>query len=56
MQLKEADWKEIKRLQDDGYPTAPKFREEARKLIQASGFKLPEEKTEPRPEEEHLKQ
>lgn len=46
VQLKEADWKEIKRLQDDGYPTAPKFREEARKLILASGFKLPEEKPE----------
>jgi basic membrane lipoprotein Med (substrate-binding protein (PBP1-ABC) superfamily) len=56
VQLKEADWKEIKRLQDEGYPTAPKFKEEARKLILASGFKLPEEKPEASPENENLKQ
>ena len=56
VQLKEADWKEIKRLQDEGYPTAPNFREEAKKTILASGFKLPEQKPESDPVEEDLKQ
>jgi hypothetical protein len=56
VQLKEADWKEIQRLQEEGYPTAPKFKEEARKAILASGFKLPEEKSKPGPDEEMLKQ
>jgi hypothetical protein len=56
VQLKEADWKEIKRLQDEGYPTAPKFREEARKLILESGFKLPEENPASGPEAEDLQQ
>ena len=56
VQLKEADWKEIKRLQDDGYPTAPKFREEARKLILESGLKLPAEEPEPVQQEKNLEQ
>jgi hypothetical protein len=56
VQLKEADWKEIKRLRDDGYPTASKFRKEARKLILASGFKLPEENPDAGPEAEDLQQ